>query len=64
MLIPNFDFFNRILDTTSLTLEQWVICLVAGLLILVVGEVRKLVWKADFDEDPSAVVPATAPAAA
>jgi hypothetical protein len=57
LLIPNFDFFNRILDTTSLTLEQWAICLVAGLLILVVGEVRKLVWKADFDE-PAAVAPA------
>ena len=64
VLIPNFDFFNRILDTTSLTLEQWAICLVAGLLILVVGEVRKLVWKADFDEDPSAVAPAAVPAAA
>ncbi len=64
VLIPNFDFFNRILDTTSLTLEQWAICLVAGLLILVVGEVRKLVWKADFDEAPADVAPATAPAAA
>ena len=53
LLIPNFDFFNRILDTTSLSLEQWAICLVAGLLILVVGEVRKLVWKADFDEAPA-----------
>ena len=31
VLIPNFDFFNRILDTTALSLEQWVICLVAGL---------------------------------
>ena len=29
-LIPNFDFFNRILDTTSLTLEQWAICLVGA----------------------------------
>jgi Ca2+-transporting ATPase len=65
LLIPNFDFFNRILDTTSLSLEQWAICLVAGLLILVVGEVRKLIWKADFDEaPPSGVAPATAPAAA
>ena len=64
VLIPNFDFFNRILDTTSLTLEQWAICLVAGLLILVVGEVRKLVWKADFDEAPATVAAAAAPAAA
>ncbi len=64
VLIPNFDFFNRILDTTSLSLEQWAICLVAGLLILVVGEVRKLVWKADFDEAPATVAAAAAPAAA
>ncbi len=64
VLIPNFDFFNRILDTTTLSLEQWVICLAAGLLILVVGEVRKIVWKADFDEAPADVAPATAPAAA
>ena len=64
VLIPNFDFFNRILDTTALSLEQWAICIVTGLLILVVGEVRKLVWKADFDEAPADVAPATAPAAA
>ena len=64
VLIPNFDFFNRILDTTSLTLEQWAICIVVGLLILVVGEVRKIVWKADFDEAPASVAPASAPAAA
>ena len=64
VLIPNFDFFNRILDTTSLTLEQWAICIVIGLLILVVGEVRKIVWKADFDEAPASVAPAAAPAVA
>ena len=64
VLIPNFDFFNRILDTTSLSLEQWAICIVVGLLILVVGEVRKIVWKADFDEAPASVAPAAAPAAA
>jgi Ca2+-transporting ATPase len=64
VLIPNFDFFNRILDTTTLSLEQWAICIVVGLLILVVGEVRKIVWKADFDEAPASVAPAAAPAVA
>ena len=64
VLIPNFDFFNRVLDTTSLSLEQWAICVLAGLLILVVGEIRKLVWKADFDEAPATAAPASVPAAA
>ncbi len=65
VLIPNFDFFNRILDTTSLTLEQWAICIVVGLLILVVGEVRKLIVKTPLDEDPETVAPTVAaPAAA
>ncbi len=64
VLVPNLGFLRRLLDTTTLTLEQWAICIVVGLLILVVGEVRKLVWKADFDEAPSEAVPATAPATA
>jgi Ca2+-transporting ATPase len=64
VLIPNFDFFNRLLGTTTLSFDQWAICIVVGLLILVVGEVRKLIWKADFDEEPAAVAPASVQAAA
>jgi Ca2+-transporting ATPase len=64
VLIPNFDFFNRILDTTALTLEQWAICIVVGLAIVVVGEVRKLVWKADFDDTGVEAAPVPAAAAA
>ncbi len=33
---------NRLLDTVGLTIEQWIICVVVSLVILVVGEVVKL----------------------
>ena len=39
VLMAEFDFFNRILETTGLTLEQWAICIVVGLLIIPVSEV-------------------------
>ncbi|HEY6570825.1 MAG TPA: HAD-IC family P-type ATPase, partial [Candidatus Limnocylindrales bacterium] len=65
LLIPNLEFFRRILDTSELTVEQWAICIVVGLLILVVSEVRKLVIKTPLDEEPATVVaPAAAPAVA
>jgi Ca2+-transporting ATPase len=64
VLIPNLDFLNRLLGTTTLTIEQWAICIVVGLIVLVVGEVKKLVWKVDFDEAPDQVAPAAVLAAA
>ena len=36
------NVLNRLLETTGLTIEQWVICLVVSLAVLVVGEVVKL----------------------
>ncbi len=64
VLIPNFGLFNRVLGTTELTIDQWAICVVVGLLILAVGEIRKLVWKVDFDAAPAeAATPVPAPAA-
>ncbi len=65
LLIPNLGFLRRLLDTTKLTLEQWAVCIVVGLLIVVVSEVRKLIVKAPLDEDPPTVAQAApAPAAA
>jgi P-type Ca2+ transporter type 2C len=56
---------QRLLDTVNLDLDQWGVCLVVGLLILVVGEIRKLVWKVSLDEQPAGAAPAEpAPAAA
>jgi Ca2+-transporting ATPase len=65
VLMTEFGLFRRILDTTNLDLDQWVICIVAGVSILAVSEVRKLVWKKPIDEVPEAAVPAApAPASA
>jgi Ca2+-transporting ATPase len=35
-------FLNRLLETTGLTIEQWIICLVVSLAVLVVGEIVKV----------------------
>ena len=41
-----FSGFQRILDTTSLSLNQWLICVLAGSAVVVVSEIRKLVLRA------------------
>jgi Ca2+-transporting ATPase len=65
-LAVELGLFQRFLDTTSLTSDQWLICIVVGLAVLVVSEVRKLIWKTPLDDEPETVAqarPAT-PAAA
>jgi P-type Ca2+ transporter type 2C len=39
------QFFQRILDTVELTGNQWLICIGAGLTIVVASEIRKLVLR-------------------
>ena len=66
VLVTEFGLFRRILDTTNLNLDQWLICIVVGLLIVVVSEICRLVWKAPLEDEPvkaTLVAPATAPAA-
>ena len=63
-LAVELGIFQRFLDTTNLSSEQWFICIGVGLLVLVVSEIRKLVWKAPLDDEPETVVPAAAPAPA
>jgi P-type Ca2+ transporter type 2C len=41
VLATGLDFLRGILDTTSLTGHQWLICIGAGLVIVVVSELRK-----------------------
>lgn len=55
VLMAEFDFFNRLLDTTSLTIEQWAICILVGLVIIPVSEVRKRIW--DVEEEEARVEP-------
>jgi Ca2+-transporting ATPase len=54
-LMAELDFLNRLLDTTSLSFDQWVICLLVGLVILPIGEVRKRFW--DVEEPEQQVEP-------
>ena len=43
---------QRILGTVGLTIDQWILCVVIGMSLLVIGEVRKMVWKIPVDEVP------------
>ena len=42
--MAELDFLNRVLETPGLTLERWAICILVGLLIIPVSEVRKRIW--------------------
>ena len=45
VLATELGFFQRILDTVPLTGNQWLICIGAGLTIVAVSEVRKLILR-------------------
>jgi Ca2+-transporting ATPase len=64
-LATELGLFQRLLGTVSLTLEQWVVCTVLGLSILVVSEIKKRLWRVDLDaaDDASRQPAAAAPAA-
>ena len=63
VLGTELGILQRILDTVSLTLEQWVICVLAAALIIVVSEVKKLlkIGRAPSRE-PAPAAPSPAPA--
>ena len=45
ILAPQLNLLNRILQTTPLTLHQWLICIVAALAAVVLTEVRKFMLR-------------------
>ena len=45
---------QRLLGTVSLSFDQWLLCLVVGWSILLLSEIRKIVWKRPLDERPDA----------
>ena len=45
ILAPQLNMLNRILQTTPLTVHQWLICIVAALAPVAVTEIRKLVLR-------------------
>jgi Ca2+-transporting ATPase len=56
VLATELGLLQRLLDTVSLTLEQWAICIVASLLVLLVAEVKKFL-RIDTDDQPARVEP-------
>ena len=57
---------HPLLGTVSLNLDQWIICWVAGLSVLLVSEIKKRVYRKALDEGEALVEPETnaTPAAA
>jgi Ca2+-transporting ATPase len=45
VLATELGFFQRLLSTVPLTFEQWAICLIVGLSMIVASEIRKYVWR-------------------
>ncbi len=50
--MTELGMLQRLLGTVPLTLEQWVVCVLIGMSLLLVAEVRKVVWKIPVDEVP------------
>ena len=61
LLATEFGFFQRLLGTASLNVDQWLICIGVALSLIVVEEVRKLLKVRTGDEPAVAEL---APAAA
>ncbi len=56
ILAPQLNLLNRILQTTPLTLHQWLICIVAALATVALTEIRKLMLRrreADAPQPPA-----------
>jgi P-type Ca2+ transporter type 2C len=64
VLMPHLGLLQRLLGTVPLTFEQWVVCIVVGLLIVPVSEIRKLLVKVPIDEVEQTASAAEAAAAA
>ena len=60
LLAVEFGFLQRLLGTTSLTIDQWVICIAVPLSLVVVEEVRKLVRTRGRAEPSTVPAPAAA----
>ena len=58
VLATGLDFLRGLLDTTTLTGYQWLICIGAGMTILVVSEVRKLMLRRAAENQPGSSKPA------
>jgi Ca2+-transporting ATPase len=64
LVATELGLLNRILNTTQLTLEQWGVCLLVSLSIIVIAEVRKLLHIRVTEINQPAAAPVVAPAPA
>src|SRR5215472_10343058 len=54
ILAPQLNLLNRILETTPLTVHQWLICIVAALATVALTEIRKLMLRRTETDAPEA----------
>jgi Ca2+-transporting ATPase len=52
----SFSGFQRILDTTALSLNQWIICILAGAGVVVARKIRKVFLRRRLPDPDNAVV--------
>jgi hypothetical protein len=52
VLATELGLLQRLLGTVGLTFDQWVLCVVVGMSLLVIAEIRKRVWSIPVDEVP------------
>jgi Ca2+-transporting ATPase len=57
ILAPQLNLLNRILQTTPLTLHQWLICIVAALATMALTEIRKFMLRRKEADAPPAGAP-------
>nr|WP_221382225.1 cation-translocating P-type ATPase C-terminal domain-containing protein [Actinoplanes polyasparticus] len=53
VLATELGLFQRILNTTTLSLGQWAVCLLAGLVVVIPTELRKIVLRNRAERAPS-----------
>ena len=64
MLITQMRVLQDVFRTTPLTGNQWALCLAPGVVLLLLGELGKVVLRARRSHAEPAVSPAAAPARA
>ena len=62
VLAAQFGPLQRLLDTVDLNAEQWALCILVSLSIVVIAEIRKALGRGSRDEPTAVPVAATAPA--
>jgi P-type Ca2+ transporter type 2C len=63
ILAPQLGLLNRILQTTPLTVHQWLICIVAALATVALTEIRKFMLRRREADAPQPAAGAPEPAA-